>query len=98
MITEIVFVSTARSDLNRLDRQVAQRVVRAVRRYAETGQGNIVRLRGSEDEFRLRVGDWRVRFIDFSTTRAAEPPGEGEVQVRIIEIQRVLPRGRAYRD
>jgi mRNA interferase RelE/StbE len=60
-------------------------VVEAIYRYAETEHGDVVRLRGIDNEFRLRVGDWRVRFriVDDNAT---------------IEIIRVLPRGRAYRD
>jgi mRNA-degrading endonuclease RelE of RelBE toxin-antitoxin system len=44
----------------------------------------VTRLRGS-NELRLRVGDWRVRF---------------QVQHReqTIEVLRILPRGRAYRE
>lgn len=40
---------------------------------------------GRDDEWRLRVGDWRVRFTRNSDTRT-------------VLILRVLPRGRAYRD
>jgi mRNA-degrading endonuclease RelE of RelBE toxin-antitoxin system len=36
-------------------------------------------------EWRLRVGDWRVRFAF-------------DEQQRLILVLRVLPRGRAYRD
>ncbi len=39
----------------------------------------------SSREWRLRVGDWRVRF-----TR--------EQASRTVYVLRVLPRGRAYRD
>jgi mRNA-degrading endonuclease RelE of RelBE toxin-antitoxin system len=40
------------------------------------------RLQGS-DEWRLRVGDWRVRLrLDFDD--------------RVVIVARVLPRGRAY--
>jgi len=38
-------------------------VRRALRRYAETGYGDITRLEAHDPpEYRLRVGDWRVRF------------------------------------
>jgi mRNA-degrading endonuclease RelE of RelBE toxin-antitoxin system len=46
--------------------------------------GDVVRLAGTE-EWRLRVGDWRVRF-------------ERDPRARMIYVLRVLPRGRAYRD
>jgi len=51
----------------------------------EQPTGDIVKLAGSDDEWRLRVGDWRVRF-----TRDRER--------RVVQVLRVLPRGRAYRD
>ena len=31
-------------------------------RLADAGQGDVVKLRGYEGEWRLRVGVWRVRF------------------------------------
>ena len=53
----------ARRDLRRLDRQMAQRVIAAAERLATTEQGDVTRLQGIEPpEWRLRVGDWRVRF------------------------------------
>lgn len=52
----IVWSETARLDVRRLDRDFI-----GLQRFAETGEGDIKRLRGSND-FRLRVGDWRVRF------------------------------------
>lgn len=39
----------------------------------------------SAEEWRLRVGDWRVRFVRDSETG-------------VVYVVRVLPRGRAYRD
>jgi mRNA-degrading endonuclease RelE of RelBE toxin-antitoxin system len=44
--------------------------------------GDIKRLRGS-GEYRLRAGDWRVRF-------------ERDDRQLTIVVVRVLPRGRAY--
>ena len=51
---------------------------------ADTGQGDVTRLQGSSDEWRLRVGDWRGRFRDDHPTRT-------------LEVLRILPRGQAYR-
>jgi len=42
------------------------------------------RRQGIPDEWRLRVGDWRVRFRNDHPTRA-------------LEVLRILPRGQAYR-
>jgi hypothetical protein len=66
-----------------LDPQVAARVRASLRRYAATGHGDVVRLADSDEEFRLRVGAWRVRFARDALGR------------RLIFL-RVLPRGRAY--
>ena len=85
MTWEIVWARPALQDMKRLDRQIASRVHESLVRFAETGQGNVSKLAGSDDEWRLRVGDWRVRFVyDFET--------------EVIRVLRVLPRGRAYRD
>jgi len=71
--------------MRRLDRPVQRRIVEALDRLVgDPPVGDVVRLAGSDDEWRLRVGDWRVRF-----TRDDEQ--------RIL-VTRVLPRGRAYRD
>ena len=75
----------ARRDLRRLDRHTAQRVLAALDRYAETGHGDVRRLTAMGDELSLRVGDWRVRYVL-------------NHQTHTIDVLRVLPRGRAYRD
>ena len=50
-------------DLTTVEKTVAQRVKRAVERFAATGAGNVKKLQGIDPpEYRLRVGDWRVRF------------------------------------
>ena len=82
----VVWSAQAEHDLRGLDRQVAARVVRAVERLAETEQGDVARLKGEvPPQWRLRVGDWRVRF-------------RFDREAGAILVQRVLPRGRAYRD
>jgi mRNA interferase RelE/StbE len=68
--------------MRRLDAAVADRIIRAVVRFAETGQGDVKVLAGRQGELRLRVGDWRVLF------------SRGDA----IVVHRVRPRGEAYRD
>jgi mRNA interferase RelE/StbE len=46
--------------------------------------GDVRKLAGT-DEWRLRVGEWRVRF-------------ERDPAQRVLYVLRVLPRGRAYRE
>ncbi|MBM3748382.1 MAG: type II toxin-antitoxin system RelE/ParE family toxin [Acidobacteria bacterium] len=66
-----------------LDRTIALRVKVTVERFAASGAGEVVQLRGYDPpEFRLRVGDWRVRFAQDAGT---------------IRILRVRHRREAYR-
>jgi mRNA interferase RelE/StbE len=96
-VTEIAWSRPALTDMRRLDRQVAARITATLERYAETGQGDVRQLEGAP-RWRLRVGDWRVIFVPRTETRAVLPPATGVEQIRVIEISRVLPRGRAYRN
>lgn len=73
-------------DLRRLDRPVRERVLEALERLVATvPAGDVRSLTGSPGEFRLRVGDWRVRY-------------ELDTKAERLIVLRVLPRGRAYRD
>ena len=77
---------SARCDTKRLDARVRERILAALEGLrAQPPTGDIKRLAGERPEWRLRVGDWRVRF-----TRDPEE--------RVVVIQRVLRRGHAYRD
>jgi mRNA interferase RelE/StbE len=81
----VEFATRARRDLRQLDPPVRQRILDALDRLVgEPPAGDVVRLTGRE-EWRLRVGDWRVR-IRFDDAQ------------RTVVVLRVLPRGRAYRD
>jgi mRNA-degrading endonuclease RelE of RelBE toxin-antitoxin system len=59
------------------------RIFAALHRFAETGEGDVKKLKGESSELRLRVGDYRVRFTD-------EPHG-------ILRIHSVRHRKTAYR-
>lgn len=80
-----VFSARAGRDFKRLDPPVQRRVVAALDRLTgDPPAGDVVRLANS-DEWRLRVGDWRVRF-------------QRDPETGVVSVLRVLPRGRAYRD
>ena len=65
MIKCVILSTEAKADLAALDRSVVLRIVAAINRFAAKGAGNVQGLRGIDPpEFRLRVGDWRVRFHD----------------------------------
>jgi mRNA-degrading endonuclease RelE of RelBE toxin-antitoxin system len=53
----VVLTASVQRDLRRLDRPVATRILDALTRLADSGQGNATRLQGTSDEWRLRVGD-----------------------------------------
>src|SRR5450759_2352008 len=58
--------ASAVKDMAALDRGIASRVKQAVERFAETGAGNVKRLQGIDPPaYRLRVGDYRVRFHQY---------------------------------
>ena len=66
-----------------LDNGVARRIREAVERFVTTGAGNVKRLQDVEPpEYRLRVGDWRVRF---------------HLGLEIVAVLRVRHRREAYR-
>lgn len=63
---KILFTPLARADVRRIDRDVAMRILTALHRFAETGEGDIRKLQGGSGELRLLVGDYRVRFTEES--------------------------------
>ena len=82
MKKRIVLSTQARADIAGLDRPVALRILAAIGRFAATGAGNVHGLHGLHPpEFRLRVGDWRVRFHDHLDS---------------IEVLRVVNRREGY--
>jgi len=81
-LKRIEWTGQARADVRQLDVPTAMRIFVAVQRFAETGEGDVSKLRGT-DELRLRVGDYRVRFV--------------EPDAATMQIKRVLHRSAAYR-
>lgn len=80
---EIEWTEAALADMAALDKGVARRVKQAIERFASTGAGNVKRLRDiNPPEYRLRSGDWRIRFCQ-----------DGET----VRILRVRNRREAYR-
>jgi mRNA-degrading endonuclease RelE of RelBE toxin-antitoxin system len=82
-VREVEWTETALEDMAALDKGIARRAKQAVERFANTGAGNVKRLQGIDPpEYRLRVGDYRVRFHQ-----------EGET----VQVLRVRSRREAYR-
>jgi mRNA interferase RelE/StbE len=80
---QVRYTRQAEKDLGRLDPPIRRRIVAAIDRLAAGDAIGVVRLRGMDATYRLRVGDWRVIFRRF----------DDEL---VILVVRVLPRGRAY--
>jgi mRNA interferase RelE/StbE len=81
----VVLTPSAQRDLRRLDPPIAKRILEALARFADTGQGDLRRISGSYlQEWRLRVGDWRVLFR------------RDDVQHLLIVLY-IRHRGEAYR-
>ena len=60
---KLVLADQAKADLAGLDRATRLRIAAALQRLVQTSAGNIKKLQGIDPpEYRLRVGDWRVRF------------------------------------
>jgi mRNA interferase RelE/StbE len=83
MPKNIVWKDRAKDELRAIEQGTALRILHALARAIITGEGDVKRLQGIEPpEFRLRVGDYRVRFRDFNDS---------------IEILSVKHRREAYR-
>ncbi|MPZ14964.1 MAG: hypothetical protein GEU73_11175 [Chloroflexi bacterium] len=84
----VVWDDHAADEMRKLGRgnpAMAHRVGTAVARLAETGQGDLLKLRGGSGGWRLRVGSWRVRLVLNDEDQT-------------LVVLHVRPRGRAYRD
>ena len=80
---EVEWTETALEDMAALDKGIARRVKQAVERFADTGAGNVKRLQGIDPpEYRLRVGDYRVRF---------------HMNDETVQVLRIRNRREAYR-
>ncbi len=63
MSLPVRWASRAAKERDDLTKEMRERVLAAIERFASTGQGDVKRLQNVRPpEFRLRVGDWRVRF------------------------------------
>jgi mRNA interferase RelE/StbE len=62
----IVFTAAALRQWTKLTPVVRERIKAKLETFAVSGSGDVKRLKG-QDGCRLRIGDWRVIFIDGAT-------------------------------
>jgi mRNA-degrading endonuclease RelE of RelBE toxin-antitoxin system len=83
-LKRIIFSDEAKANIRGIPQPIAMNILTAIHRFADTDAGQVKRIQGVEPaEFRLRVGDFRVRFT--------EEPGD------ILRIHAVKNRKDAYR-
>jgi hypothetical protein len=63
-VKEIVWSDPAREDLRRMDRFNAIRLLIPLRRFSQTGEGEIQKMPEEQGELRLRVGEYRIRLVE----------------------------------
>jgi mRNA-degrading endonuclease RelE of RelBE toxin-antitoxin system len=65
---KFIWPERARSDLRGIDRENAVKILDALTRYGNSGDGDIKALSGEwQGHVRLRVGDYRVIFVTHPT-------------------------------
>jgi mRNA-degrading endonuclease RelE of RelBE toxin-antitoxin system len=69
MAKRIEWTDASRADVRRIDRQTAMRILEGLARFLSTDEGDVRLLKDSDPkEYRLRVGDYRIRFLDVGDT------------------------------
>jgi len=64
-LKRIRFSDGAKADIRAISQPIAMNILTAIHRLAETGAGRVKKLQGIDPpEFRLRVGNFRVRFTE----------------------------------
>jgi mRNA interferase RelE/StbE len=83
---DLRYTKAAAKALTKMPSHTAQLIRGKIRQYAADPASladDVKKLRGREDEYRLRVGDWRVVFSQDGI---------------ILDVLKVRPRGSAYED
>ena len=81
----ITFARSAERELQRLDPPIARRVLAAIQRLADDPRPRgCVKLTGSQNEWRIRIGDWRVLYTINDATN-------------VVDVAAIRHRSDAYR-
>ena len=77
-MSRFIRTDRAKADLRQIDREQTLQMLHILTRYGPSCEGDVKRLKGSSD-FRLRAGDYRVRF---------EPQADGSLRVLQVKHRR----------
>jgi hypothetical protein len=84
MAKKISWTNQAKADVRSICRETALGLLHGIARFLDTERGDIKQLQGiTPPEFRLRLGDYRMRYRDHGDW---------------IEVLRIVNRREAYRD
>jgi mRNA-degrading endonuclease RelE of RelBE toxin-antitoxin system len=62
---KIAWTDQAKADIRAIDQQTALRILHGLARFVATDEGDVKKLTDIDPpEYRLRVGDYRIRFYD----------------------------------
>jgi mRNA interferase RelE/StbE len=80
-----VWTRAALKERDRIPEKQREKILDAIAEFCATGRGNVTTIKPFVGEYRLRVGEWRVRF-SLDVARAE------------LVVLHVLIRGGAYKD
>ena len=70
MTWKLVYSNRARRSIRRLDSTTSGRIVAGLERLTASGHGDVARVRGDSERWRLRISSWRVFFTYDAVERA----------------------------
>ncbi len=57
---EIVFSNHAKKELKNLDARIQQKIIFTLDKFRKNERVDIIKLRGKDEEFRIRTGNYRI--------------------------------------
>lgn len=76
---EIIISKTAEKNLRKMDRNMRDRILDGIKKIPK---GDIKKLKGFNNDYRLRIGDYRILFTKIGN---------------VINVIGIAPRGEAYK-
>lgn len=59
---KIIFSNHAKKQLMKLDARIQQKILFTLEKFKKNQPVDIIKLKGKEEEFRIRTGDYRIQF------------------------------------